>query len=77
VFNSVWYPDPKYDLPLLGVDFLSFGKKKILCVLDFQPLKQEKAYLVSPDLFPHLWSYWTLHAHADQYDPTSNIGKIL
>ncbi|KAJ8904717.1 hypothetical protein NDN08_001235 [Rhodosorus marinus] len=45
VFNSVWYPDPKYDLPLLGVDFLSFGKKKILCVLDFQPLKQEKYYL--------------------------------
>lgn len=45
VFNSVWYPDPKYDLPLLGIDFLSFGKKKVLCVLDFQPLVQDEAYL--------------------------------
>ena len=45
VFNSVWYPHTKYDLPLLGIDFLAFGKKKILCVLDFQPLKQEENYL--------------------------------
>lgn len=45
VFNSVWYPDPKYDLPLLGIDFLSFGKKKVLCVLDFQPLVQDEDYL--------------------------------
>jgi 15,16-dihydrobiliverdin:ferredoxin oxidoreductase len=45
VFNSVWYPDPKYDLPLLGIDFLSFGKKKVLCVLDFQPLVQDDEYL--------------------------------
>lgn len=45
VFNSVWYPDPKYELPLLGIDFLSFGKKKVLCVLDFQPLVQDNEYL--------------------------------
>lgn len=45
VFNSVWYPDTAYDLPLLGIDFLSFGKKKVLCVLDFQPLQQDKDYL--------------------------------
>lgn len=45
VFNSVWYPDPKYDMPLLGIDFLSFGKKKIICVLDFQPLLQSDEYL--------------------------------
>jgi 15,16-dihydrobiliverdin:ferredoxin oxidoreductase len=45
VFNSVWYPNPKYDLPLLGIDFLSFGKKKVLCVLDFQPLLQDEDYL--------------------------------
>lgn len=45
VFNSVWYPSPEYDLPLLGIDFLSFGKKKVLCVLDFQPLSQDPAYL--------------------------------
>lgn len=45
VFNSVWYPDPAYDLPLLGIDFLAFGKKRVLCILDFQPLSQEPAYL--------------------------------
>ena len=45
VFNSVIYPSHCYDLPLLGVDFLSFGKKKILVVLDFQPLFRDPAYL--------------------------------
>ena len=44
VFNSVIYPDYHYDLPLLGVDFLSFGKKKILVVMDFQPLFRDRAY---------------------------------
>lgn len=45
VFNSVIYPAHHYDLPLLGIDFLSFGKKKILVVLDFQPLFRDRAYL--------------------------------
>ncbi|PXF42070.1 15,16-dihydrobiliverdin:ferredoxin oxidoreductase [Gracilariopsis chorda] len=45
VFNSVWYPNPSYEHPLLGIDFLSFGKKKVLCVMDFQPLSQDKNYL--------------------------------
>lgn len=45
VFNSVWYPNPEYDLPLLGIDFLSFGRKRVLCILDFQPLCQDKEYL--------------------------------
>ncbi|MEL6927972.1 MAG: 15,16-dihydrobiliverdin:ferredoxin oxidoreductase [Cyanobacteria bacterium J06600_6] len=45
VFNSVIYPDHRYDLPLLGVDFLSFGKKKILVVMDFQPLFRDRAYI--------------------------------
>ena len=44
VFNSVIYPAHNYDLPLLGIDFLSFGKKKILVVLDFQPLFRDQAY---------------------------------
>ena len=44
VFNSVIYPSHQYDIPLLGVDFLSFGKKKILVVLDFQPLFRDSAY---------------------------------
>ena len=44
VFNSVIYPAHHYDLPLLGIDFLTFGKKKILVVLDFQPLFRDQAY---------------------------------
>jgi 15,16-dihydrobiliverdin:ferredoxin oxidoreductase len=44
VFNSVVYPNPHYDLPFLGIDFLSFGKVKNLVVLDFQPLFQDEAY---------------------------------
>ncbi|MGD1859534.1 MAG: 15,16-dihydrobiliverdin:ferredoxin oxidoreductase [Leptolyngbyaceae cyanobacterium] len=45
ILNSVIYPSHHYDLPLLGVDFLSFGKAKNLVVMDFQPLFQEAAYL--------------------------------
>jgi 15,16-dihydrobiliverdin:ferredoxin oxidoreductase len=44
IFNCVIYPDHHYDLPLLGLDFLSFGKVKNLVVLDFQPLFQDAAY---------------------------------
>ena len=44
VFNSVIYPAHHYEMPLLGIDFLSFGKKKILVVLDFQPLFRDRAY---------------------------------
>ncbi|MEY3825198.1 MAG: hypothetical protein RLZZ148_10 [Cyanobacteriota bacterium] len=45
IFNSVIYPAYNYDLPLLGIDFLAFGEKKILVVLDFQPLFRDQAYL--------------------------------
>ena len=38
VFNSVWYPDAKYNLPVLGIDLLSFNRKKYLAIVDFQPL---------------------------------------
>lgn len=44
IFNSVIYPSHRYDLPLLGVDFLSFGQVKNLIVLDFQPLFQDANY---------------------------------
>lgn len=44
VFNSVIYPSHRYDIPLLGIDLLSFGKKKIIVVLDFQPLFRDAAY---------------------------------
>ena len=45
VFNSVIYPSHQYELPLLGIDFLSFGKVKNLIVMDFQPLFQDPNYL--------------------------------
>ncbi|MEM6446319.1 MAG: 15,16-dihydrobiliverdin:ferredoxin oxidoreductase [Cyanobacteria bacterium P01_D01_bin.123] len=45
VFNAVIYPSYQYDLPLLGIDLLSFGNKKILVVMDFQPLYQDEEYL--------------------------------
>ncbi|MEL6603200.1 MAG: 15,16-dihydrobiliverdin:ferredoxin oxidoreductase [Cyanobacteria bacterium J06614_10] len=44
IFNSVIYPGYQYELPLLGIDFLSFGKVKNLIVMDFQPLFQDEAY---------------------------------
>lgn len=37
--------DCRFDLPLLGIDLLSFGSNKILCVVDFQPLSQDPEYL--------------------------------
>ncbi|MBO9999179.1 MAG: 15,16-dihydrobiliverdin:ferredoxin oxidoreductase [Cyanobacteria bacterium SID2] len=45
IFNSVIYPSYHYDLPLLGIDFLTFSPKKTLVVLDFQPLFQDEKYL--------------------------------
>jgi 15,16-dihydrobiliverdin:ferredoxin oxidoreductase len=45
IFNSVIYPNHHYELPLLGVDFLSFGQVKNLIVMDFQPLFQDPIYL--------------------------------
>lgn len=44
IFNCVIYPGHQYELPFLGVDFLSFGKVKNLIVMDFQPLFQDEAY---------------------------------
>ncbi|MEO0949434.1 MAG: 15,16-dihydrobiliverdin:ferredoxin oxidoreductase [Cyanobacteria bacterium J06641_5] len=43
VLNCVAYPEHQYDLPILGIDLLSFGKK-ILVVIDFQPLFREPEY---------------------------------
>lgn len=44
IFNSVIYPNYNYDLPILGIDFLSFGQIKNLVVLDFQPLFRTEDY---------------------------------
>ena len=45
ILNSVIYPSHHFELPLLGIDFLSFGQVKNLIVMDFQPLFQDEAYL--------------------------------
>ena len=46
VFNSVAYPTFTCEQPILGVDILWFGNsRKLLTVLDYQPLIQDKAYL--------------------------------
>ena len=42
VFNSVWYPDPQYNLPVLGIDLLAFNHKKYLAIVDFQPLYEKE-----------------------------------
>jgi 15,16-dihydrobiliverdin:ferredoxin oxidoreductase len=42
VFNSVWYPDPAYNLPVLGIDLLAFNRKKYLAIVDFQPLHENE-----------------------------------
>lgn len=45
VLNSVAYPDYTNDQPLMGVDLLWFGSRsKLVAVMDFQPLLQEKEY---------------------------------
>ena len=45
VLNSVAYPDYNTDKPIMGIDFLWFGlKNKLVAVLDFQPLIQDKQY---------------------------------
>ena len=46
VFNTVAYPVFEYEQPILGVDILWFGNsQKLLSVLDYQPLIQDKLYL--------------------------------
>ena len=45
VLNSVAYPEFINDQPLMGVDLLWFGAtKKLVAVLDFQPLVQDEEY---------------------------------
>jgi 15,16-dihydrobiliverdin:ferredoxin oxidoreductase len=61
VFNSVWYPDPKYNLPVLGIDLLAFNRKKYLAIVDFQPLYDDETEHAAT--FEHL-----LRPIKDEYD---------
>ncbi|MEG4045073.1 hypothetical protein [Microcoleus sp. Pol17_C1] len=54
LFNGVIYPTHNYDLPLLGIHLLSLGKKKILVLLDFQPLFRDEAYIAKYFLAAYL-----------------------
>ncbi len=81
ILNSVIYPSHQYDLPLLGVDFLSFGKVKNLIVMDFQPLFQDEAYLekyIAPlkalhDQYPDL----SQNLEMKSYDANQYFSKYL
>ncbi|NJN22024.1 MAG: 15,16-dihydrobiliverdin:ferredoxin oxidoreductase [Leptolyngbya sp. RL_3_1] len=81
ILNSVIYPSHHYDLPLLGVDFLSFGKVKNLIVMDFQPLFQDEAYLakyITPlqslhDKYPDL----SQNLEMKSYDANQYFSKYL
>ena len=45
VLNSVAYPNDQNDMPIMGIDLLWFEKKeKLVAILDFQPLIQDKEY---------------------------------
>ena len=44
VYNTLWYPDYFYDLPLLGIDLISLGLNRVLTVIDFQPLHPTDEY---------------------------------
>ena len=45
VLNSVAYPHYQADMPIMGIDLLWFEKKqKLVAILDFQPLLQDKEY---------------------------------
>ena len=47
VINSVAYPEFVNDQPILGIDILWFGiKRKLVAVLDFQPLIQDDDYFL-------------------------------
>lgn len=81
ILNSVIYPSYDYDLPLLGVDFLSFGKIKNLVVLDFQPLFQDEAYqrkYIEPLKFLHA-KYPDLAQNLEMkfYDANQYFSKYL
>ena len=46
VLNSVAYPNEQNDMPIMGIDLLWFEKKqKLVAILDFPPLVQDKEYL--------------------------------
>lgn len=82
VFNSVWYPDPKYNLPVLGIDLLAFNRKKYLAIVDFQPLHEDEedhALTYEQRLKPIRDSYNSLNGKMSSkfYDETQFFSKQM
>jgi 15,16-dihydrobiliverdin:ferredoxin oxidoreductase len=82
VFNSVWYPDPKYNLPILGIDLLAFNRKKYLAIVDFQPLyanEDEHAQAFTHRLAPIKNQYQSLKGQMSSkfYDETQFFSKQM
>mmetsp|Transcript_28648 Transcript_28648/g.61444 ORF Transcript_28648/g.61444 Transcript_28648/m.61444 type:complete len:395 (-) Transcript_28648:165-1349(-) len=61
VYNAVWYPNPEYNLPVLGIDLLAFNRKKYLAIVDFQPIHDGEKDHAAP--YEHL-----LKPIKEQYD---------
>eukprot|EP00590_Aulacoseira_subarctica_P000798 CAMPEP_0172420310 /NCGR_PEP_ID=MMETSP1064-20121228/6700_1 /TAXON_ID=202472 /ORGANISM="Aulacoseira subarctica , Strain CCAP 1002/5" /LENGTH=380 /DNA_ID=CAMNT_0013160229 /DNA_START=47 /DNA_END=1189 /DNA_ORIENTATION=- len=82
VFNSLWYPDSKFNLPVLGIDLLAFNRKKHLAVVDFQPLHDQEdmhellfEHMLAPvkNLYPSLKGKMS----AKFYDETKFFSKEM
>ena len=74
VLNSVAYPEFTKDQPILGVDLLWFGgRKKLVSVMDFQPLLQEKKYFerhyAELKKLNNTFSGFNNHSKMSKYDP--------
>ena len=83
VFNSLWYPEETYNLPLLGIDLLKLaGGKKYLAVVDFQPIhtyEHEHACLYEHLMKPIRQGYPSLQGHMSKrfYDENQFFSKEM
>jgi len=84
VFNSVWYPHESNNVPVLGIDLLSFGGKKYLGIVDFQPIHDDDKDHSTPNfeseiLKPIRDKYPSLHGKmsAKFYDETKFFSKQM
>jgi 15,16-dihydrobiliverdin:ferredoxin oxidoreductase len=82
VFNSLWYPDAKYNLPVLGIDLLSFGGKKYLAIVDFQPIhdsEEDHSLTFEDRLAPVKAGFPTLHGKMSSkfYDETKFFSQEM
>lgn len=84
VYNSLWYPHESNNVPLLGIDLLSFNRKKYLGIVDFQPIHDDKEDHATPDfeeeiLKPIRDKYPSLHGQMSSkfYDETQFFSRQM